>query len=63
MKVKYSDGPAAVLLDAAGREVKRGEAVEVPPETGKQLLAQGWVEVKSPSHPPKAATASTKEKN
>jgi hypothetical protein len=41
MKVRYTKGAAAVLLEEVGR-VKRGEWVEVSKETGERLIEQGW---------------------
>lgn len=50
MDVKYTDGAAAVLLDGVGR-VERGQTVKVSPETGKQLIAQGWKSVEKTKRP------------
>ena len=45
MKVRYKDGPAALQVAGVAEVVNRGEAVEVDPEIGKQLVAQGWEQV------------------
>lgn len=44
MKVKFTEGPAALLLDEVGR-VERGETVEVSTDVGERLLEQGWTQV------------------
>lgn len=54
MKVLYEDGPEAVTIPAAGVTAQRGEPVDVPENTGKQLLEQGWI---------KAGNAGKKEKS
>jgi hypothetical protein len=48
MKVRYSEGPAAVLLKGVGR-VERGKSAEVPAAVGKRLLEQGWESASSKS--------------
>lgn len=47
MKVRYKEGPDALVIATVGVKAERGEAVEVPNEIGEQLVAQGWDEVKS----------------
>lgn len=47
MKVKFEDGLAEVSVPGVLEPVKRGHAVEVSEETGKQLLKQGWQEAGS----------------
>ena len=59
MKVKYAEGSVALAVPVVGR-VERGETVEVPDEMGRQLVNQGWQEIKPASSSP--ATAATKPK-
>lgn len=56
MKVKYTAGPRARLIEA-GR-VERDEPVEVSEELGKQLIKQDWVQV--PSTPVKSTKPAAK---
>ena len=49
MKVRYTEGPDSLLIAEIGVQAERGEAVEVPTETGEKLVDQGWVAVKSNS--------------
>lgn len=53
MDVRYDEGTAAVSL-ADGTRVERGETVTVSEELGKQLVAQGWLQIKGgkPVDPP-----------
>ncbi len=44
MKVKFTEGPAARLVEEVGR-VERGETVTVSEECGKRLVSQGWKQV------------------
>jgi Mg-chelatase subunit ChlI len=44
MKVKYTDGPAAVNVAGVGR-VERNHSVDVDKEQGERLLEQGWKKV------------------
>lgn len=57
MKVRYEEGPDALVIAAIGVEAKRGEAVEVPTEVGELLVDQGWKTSKSQT------TAKKKEAN
>ena len=57
MKVRYTDGPAALDLLGRGR-VERGEPIEVTDERGKRLISQGWEKVDEPKH---KATSHKKE--
>lgn len=57
MRVKYEAGAAALDVVAIGETVERGKEIEVDDDLGKQLLAQGWVEVR-----PKPPTQPLKEK-
>lgn len=34
--------PDDVYVSALERQVRRGESIEVPPEIGESLVAQGW---------------------
>jgi len=56
MQIRYSEGPLSVSVPALNREIKRGEVVTVPDDLGKQLVVQGWEQVKS-------KTTSVKENN
>jgi len=47
MKVKFTEGPEALNVPAAGVVAERDQAVEVPDEIGKNLIKQGWVEAGS----------------
>jgi hypothetical protein len=44
MKVKFTEGPSALVLPD-GTVVERDESVEVNPELGKQLVDQDWTDV------------------
>lgn len=55
MKVRYTEGPDALVIAAIGVEAKRDEVVEVPTEVGEALVDQGWEASKS--------TAKKKEAN
>ncbi len=46
MKVRYTEGPAAVVVDGVG-EVERGKSVDVTGDLAKQLLEQGWEKASS----------------
>lgn len=58
MKVKFTEGPAAVLIDGVGR-VERGHTAEVSKETGERLLEQGWTRVGAASPKRKASPKKT----
>lgn len=61
MNVTY-DGPhEAVTVLALGRQVKRGEAIDVPDDLGAQLVDQGWTPAPDPEPTPKPAKAAKKE--
>lgn len=47
MKVKFTSGPDALNVPAAGVIAERDKVVEVPDEIGKKLIEQGWVEAGS----------------
>lgn len=49
MKVRYTEGPDALVIAKIGVKAERGEAVEVPTEIGETLVEQGWDAVKSTS--------------
>lgn len=63
MKVLYEEGPRALMVPAAGGvTARRGEAIDVPDEIGKQLLAQGWKQADKSAVKP-AVKPQSKEKN
>ena len=41
MKIKYTDGPAVLILPDGLGQVKRGEPVEVPDKLADGLIASG----------------------
>lgn len=47
MKVRYKEGPDALVVAVVGVKAERGEAVEVPTEIGEKLVEQGWEASKS----------------
>lgn len=49
MKVRFTEGEDSLEFeDSEGKRhvVARGELVDVPPDTAKQLIKQGWEEAK-----------------